>query len=227
MRRTALFSVLAAGLELGCAEGARVAPLRGPGALLGGSRAYLLAATEDPSDEIGGLLDWEPGKPLEPVAPEPVARKRGPRNSRLGVRCAFVLPGETSWKTGVRAGAYYKTPVSGRAPIELGIEYVALRNEDETVSSEFFYARADVGLGPAPDPDRRVRFYPLAGVELVYELARLQVKGEELTPYAVGVNVGLGAGACSGRWDIQAFYTWLAGSTNMEGEALVAIAVGF
>ena len=219
-----LLSICLAGL-FGCAGSLRGAPVQGARWELFNSYAHSLAAAgEDPSDEIGGLLDWEPGKPLEPPPfKEPVARRRPrTRRGRFGVRCALVVPGGPGWNAGVRAGAYYRTRLFNGAPVELGLDYAALEDEDGYVSSEFLYLRADVDLGR-----KAARFHPLAGVELVYERAELRVRNETRTPYAVGLNVGVGTGAPSGRWDVRVLYSWLPGSTNVKGGALVAVSFGF
>ena len=228
MRRTGLLAISVAGFLLGCAGSARVAPgweMRGR--LSSGSQAHFLAAAvDDPSDEIGGLLDWQPGKPLEPPEPEPVAGERRAGGPRFGVRCALVVPGESGWKAGPRAGAYYRGQVF-RVPLELGLDYAALENEDASVSSGFFYLRADVDLGGRATAGKGARFYPLAGVEIVFERAELLIREETSITYAVGLNLGLGIGAPTGRWDVRASYSWLMGSTNVGGEALVALSFGF
>ena len=149
-----------------------------------------LAKSVDNGPGDDGGRDWEPGKPLEPPPfKEPVARRRSrARRGRYGVRCALVVPGGTGWNAGVRAGAYYRTRLFNGAPVELGLDYAALEDEDGYVSSEFFYLRADVDLGR-----KAAKLYPLAGLELVFERADLELRNETRTPFAVGLNCALGA----------------------------------
>jgi len=203
----------------------RALPYQGPA-------AYLLAGTTDPSDEIDGPLEWDPETG---VAAPPASAKAGrgnssrgryptgSRDSRFGLFYNRVAPGSSGWEQGNRLGLFYRMGLPNRMPLELSVDLGRMENEDGSVSSDFVSTRAQLAFSSK----RKPTLYPFAGLGVVFERTDLRITGSEEERHSATLDMGFGVGNPRGRWNVRFGYSFLPGSSNVDGEGVFTVLVGF
>lgn len=231
MRPLLFFSLGAALVVLaaGCAGDTAVGGLAGRTSYLPRTGPHLAAFFDD-EDEIPRLI--RPPRPPRPLLPaeirEGLQAPRVPRAKfKLGLRARGLSSGraERKWENALSYGIFLKrVPLErGRVSLELGADYTAVDTTDGLVSSTMYVLRADLLLGKFGG--KGATPYLLLGGHGVIEEGTRNATGEALSGRGGGVDVGVGLGARSGRWDIRAAYSLLFASENTDSS--VAVSLGF
>lgn len=182
----------------------------------------LTAATDEAADLFPRLLRPEEG---------PVPAETPGRASRFGLRLGLLLPTSVedgSWESAARAGLYYRS--GRRTAFEIGIDHASLAGvaaPGQTVASKITFLRFDALFGLAGGGGSGAGLFLLGGAELGLEKATWEATGDAADRKSGGLNVGVGLGPRSGRWDARVVYSIFVGSDNAAGSLTTTVGYAF
>jgi hypothetical protein len=166
-----------------------------------------------------------------PPRPRPPKRRRFEierLSSGLLVRGGMLMTvaaEEGDWPMAMNYGVGYRmaSGTTSATIIDLSLDMATVESTDGAVKSDLLSVRGEVLLGSWNAYSRKPILYFVGGGYAIMANSSWSTGAVDGTSSsATGLEAGVGFGSASGKWDLRAVYSFLAGSQNVTGNVLVS-----